>query len=277
MSPTNQFPSDKSRVVRVLEILPERFVDEFANIFLLEFGKITADHNERLDEYYNYSTELMSEFSDNSLNSSWKNLNESFYALNNFIGANFHALETISWSEYAPYPYLYLHPHLHPELRKSKVNETDWHSSKHALDAIVKDFLDKYQVFIKTAKSCLSEKNDRTNTSKKVSLKGKKITFDEDKSSIIIDGTPACDLPPYKNEFALAKYMFGQSIKSQIAWDLIAEEMDGYSSGSDRTKDERAKKRMRDTFNRLNNRVKKAIHTDDNLLTWKDHCIRRNF
>ena len=84
-----------------------------------------------------------------------------------------------------------------------------------------------------------------------------------------------CPLPIHKNEFCLCKIVFGSDneIGMPISWGVAYEEMTGDSvkgGGSDR-------KSVYDTVTRLNDRIKREFKTHDDLLTWKDSTIIRNY
>ena len=105
-----------------------------------------------------------------------------------------------------------------------------------------------------------------------ISLKGRKVSYDESKSTIFVDNK-ACPLPPAKNEDYLARAMFKRLIDEPVDWSIIYEEM----SGDEAKNSEINRKSVRDTMDRLNKRVKKIIGTNDELLTWENKTLKRKF
>lgn len=109
---------------------------------------------------------------------------------------------------------------------------------------------------------------------KKNTLKDKTIEFDEALPAILVNGKP-CALPPAKNEACLSRVMFGRRIGEFVDWSVIYNEMTGIDK--DVIGDENNKKSVRDTMSRLNKRVREIIGTDDELLSWGNKSIKRNY
>jgi hypothetical protein len=107
----------------------------------------------------------------------------------------------------------------------------------------------------------------------KISLVGKRVWFDDAKSTIFIN-TTACPLPPAKSEDYLARAMFNRPVAEPVDWSIIHQEMTGNSEVIGSKIDQKS---LRDTMGRLNERIKEVVCTDDRLLSWKNKSICRNF
>ena len=107
----------------------------------------------------------------------------------------------------------------------------------------------------------------------KISLTGTGVQFDDTKPAILV-GARACPLPPAKNEEYLARAMFSRPVGEFVDWSIIHQEMTGVAEV---VGDEKDKKAVRDTMDRLNKRVQEVIGTDDELLGWENKSIRRNY
>ncbi len=105
-----------------------------------------------------------------------------------------------------------------------------------------------------------------------VILLGKQIEYDETKSLILVAGK-SCPLPPAKNEDYLAKAMFNRPIGEFVDWSLIYSEVTG-SEVDDGIKNQ---KTIRDTMDRLNKRVQEIIGTAEELFTWQNKSLKRNY
>ena len=115
--------------------------------------------------------------------------------------------------------------------------------------------------------------------SKEFPLKGKAVEFDETGPSIIIS-SKACPLPPAKNEEYLAKVMFVRRLGEYVDWSIIYREMSGFDSGMKSDEEIGSKeneKSVRDTMDRLNKRIMDFVPTSDELFSWKNKSICRNY
>lgn len=114
-------------------------------------------------------------------------------------------------------------------------------------------------------------------TTQKINLKSVTIDYDDDKATLTI-GEKNVSLPPYKNEHYLYRAMAEHKKDEAVDWSIIWEKMAGYDTVPDKPE---AKKEdwhtVYDAMNALNNRIKETINTDDNLFTWKEKTIRRNY
>lgn len=111
---------------------------------------------------------------------------------------------------------------------------------------------------------------------KKVNLKSVSITYDDDKPSIQINKQPV-PLPPYKNEHYLCRAIFQYPAKEFIDWSIIFEAMDKVLNSTSKKDSQKDKRMVQDAMYAVNNRIKEVINTDDDLFTWKEKSIRRNY
>jgi len=110
----------------------------------------------------------------------------------------------------------------------------------------------------------------------KINLSDNNISFDDDKAKIII-GKKECQLPAYKNEHYFCRAIFQHPVDEFVDWSIIFENMDKtLNSGNkkDSTKDKRS---IQDTMYAINKRIKGVVNTDDDLFTWKDKSVKRNY
>jgi hypothetical protein len=109
-------------------------------------------------------------------------------------------------------------------------------------------------------------KNESNNS--KINLSDFEVIFNDTKPALLI-GDKECPLPPFKNEHYLCREMFKIPKNEFIDWSLISERMD---------KSENIKMRsIQDALYALNDRVKEIIGTDDNMLSWQNKSIKRNY
>ena len=128
-----------------------------------------------------------------------------------------------------------------------------------------------------TAIPQLEFKESKTKPSlKKISLKSVSITYDDDKANIQIGRQPV-KLPPYKNEHYFCRVLFQRPKEEFIDWSIIFEDMDKVLNSVDKKDSERDKRMVQDTMYAVNNRIKEVANTDEDLFTWKEKSIRRNY
>jgi hypothetical protein len=138
-----------------------------------------------------------------------------------------------------------------------------------------------YQDFLKEASKYLpdllpTKPLKETPPQNAMSLKGKEVEFDEALPAIVIDDEQY-PLPPSKNEDYFARIMFRHRIGEFVDWSLIYATMEGVDSQRVDVENEKNKKMVRDTLNRLNKRIKELAHTEEDLFSWKNKSICRNF
>ena len=98
------------------------------------------------------------------------------------------------------------------------------------------------------------------------------VAFEDDEAVIKI-GDKKCSLPPYKNEHYFARAMFNRNVNEFVDWSIIYEEM----TGGEPANESADKRTVQDTMYRVNNRIKKIIRTENDLFTWRERAIKRNF
>jgi hypothetical protein len=114
-------------------------------------------------------------------------------------------------------------------------------------------------------------------TESKGSLKDTTITFDDDLTSIVVDGK-SCKLPPHKNEHLFCRAAFEYKKGESIDWSVISEKITGKQWGE--SADEEAKKDKRtviDTMYAINKRVAEVFNTEDQLFSWSEKTVTRMF
>lgn len=112
-----------------------------------------------------------------------------------------------------------------------------------------------------------------------IKLKSQRIEFDDDKATIKI-GKQNVALPPYKNEHYFCQAVFEYKSKEPISWDIIFDKMTGHSTISGGKKPEPVREnwqKVNDTMKRINNRIKEVINTDDDLFSWSEKMVIRNY
>jgi hypothetical protein len=113
----------------------------------------------------------------------------------------------------------------------------------------------------------------------KIKLDSKKVRFDNI-SGVIIIGDQNVRLPLYKDEYDLCKDMFKKKLRLPVSWDIIYDKMTGKNLISGGKKLDAIRKnwqKVNDAMKRVNNRVRKEINTDDNLFSWNNKTVIRNF
>lgn len=111
---------------------------------------------------------------------------------------------------------------------------------------------------------------------KKIKLGEYKIKFDDAKPVIVIDGKE-CPLPPFKNEHYFCRAMFKYEIGEFIDWSQIYEDMSGILEKLDKKDTGKHKRSVQDAMYAVNKRIKEIVGTDDELFTWKNKSIKRNY
>lgn len=107
---------------------------------------------------------------------------------------------------------------------------------------------------------------------KKIRLAKVRVDFNDDEVKIIA-GKAECPLPPFKNEHFFCRSMFKHLPKEFIDWSIIYNEMENIEP-TDKIKNKRA---IQDTMYAVNNRIKDVFPTDDDLFTWKEKSVARNY
>ncbi len=120
----------------------------------------------------------------------------------------------------------------------------------------------------------LSENNDLREMKSLVSLENQKLIFTDSDARIQVNDR-ICQFPPFKNEHFFVRVFFKEGIKVNefIDWSIIYERMT-----STQPKDEKANERtVHDTMYLVNDRIRKEVGTNNDLFSWKNKSIKRNF
>jgi hypothetical protein len=105
----------------------------------------------------------------------------------------------------------------------------------------------------------------------KIQLQTLEIKYDDDKATLSISGKK-CSIPPFKNEHYFCRAMYEHAIGEPIDWSLIYEKMTGETP-----KNKEKWHSVYDTMQALNMRVKIGVNTDNDLFTWQEKTVKRNF
>jgi len=152
------------------------------------------------------------------------------------------------------------------------------------IDEIILTYANKkdYSDWIKEAKRYVIIKEQTLKEKQslhKISLKSMQIDYDDERPVIKV-GERNVALPPYKNEHYFCQAVFEYKSKEPISWDRIFDRMTGYSTVSGGKEPEPIRgnwQKVYDTMKRLNNRIKEVINTDDNLFSWREKMVIRNY
>lgn len=103
----------------------------------------------------------------------------------------------------------------------------------------------------------------------KVKLSFKKIEFNDEKSTIKVDNKE-CPITPHTRKHMVCRVMFKHGVGEPVSWDEVYDEMMGEQAG----KSERI---VQDAMYGVNNDLKRCVNTDDDLFSWKNKNIIRNY
>jgi hypothetical protein len=154
----NQSLDDKSRFVKVLKLLPEKFVDYFVCDYLYN-ASYPKEANTVLSEYAEYKKEIISEFSNSKINDAYINLNKSFDMLTKFLTEHFW-IPNDHYKMYESPPFFYLEPRIHHNFGGENKDPILWDKYKNELDEIADEFKRAYKNFIKIAKNKIEQKEE---------------------------------------------------------------------------------------------------------------------
>ena len=109
-----------------------------------------------------------------------------------------------------------------------------------------------------------------------MTLVGKAVSYDKRMYAIIVDGV-SLPLAVGRHESTLAESIFVRKIGEPVDWTTLYEEMTGVDPfGLGKTERGKCLVMLRDTKNRLNERVCEFFHTPDKLLAQKEQTFLRN-
>ncbi len=154
----NQYLDDKSRLVKVLRLLSEKFVDDLVCYYLYN-AMYPQEINTILSEYAEHKKEILSEFSNPKIDAAYINLNKSFDVLTKFLTEHFWT-PNVHYKMYKNPHFLYLEPRIHHNFGGENKDPMLWDKYKSELDKIANEFEKSYKDFIKTAKSELEPKEE---------------------------------------------------------------------------------------------------------------------
>lgn len=123
------------------------------------------------------------------------------------------------------------------------------------------------------------KESEQKQSFRKISLKSVQISYDDDEPVIKI-GKQNVALPPYKNEHYFCQAVFEYKLKEPVSWDIIFDKMTGHSTVSGGRKPEPIREnwqKVNDTMKRINNRIKQVVNTDDDLFSWSEKMVIRNY
>lgn len=138
--------------------------------------------------------------------------------------------------------------------------------------------LPKFNEVYKEFKKKVEKLQPRESSATKTSLKSQEIKFDDDKSLIQV-GKQNIPIPPYKNEHYFCRAIFEHAINEPVDWSIIYEKMTGFHEAyyGKPQKTEENWRIVYDTMRAINQRVKDVLNTNDDLFTWQEKTIKRNY
>lgn len=154
----DQHLDDRSRFAKVLNLLPEEFIDNFIRYYL-DNAYYPKEINEILSEYIAYKQSLLSEFSNSKINESYAQLNKSFDILTKFLFEYFWT-PADQYKMYKNPPFFYLKPDIHHNFGGENKNPILWDKYKRNLDKIANEFRTAYNDFIKVVKTEVEQKEE---------------------------------------------------------------------------------------------------------------------
>lgn len=137
-------------------------------------------------------------------------------------------------------------------------------------DSISKGFIELKlrQDFLKESKKEKAKNN----------LKSAEIRY-VDNEAVLEIGSQRCQIPPYKNEHYFCRAMYEHGVNEPIDWSTIYEKITGYYKDfyGEPSKTRENWRVVYDAMEALNNRIKKCMATNDDLFTWQEKTIKRNY
>ena len=123
----------------------------------------------------------------------------------------------------------------------------------------------------KVFKEIEDKSNDELRMKNKVFLHQKEIIFNDNLAQIIIGGE-FYSMPPFKNNYYVCRIMFSRPVHEPVCWDEVYDVMQ-----KDNSMDKSNWRKVYDAVNSVNNKIKELFNTDDNLFSWNNKCVIRNF
>lgn len=238
--------NDKVRFETILKLLPETKAERIYNE--VNKGQLPRALKRTINNYLIYTDKVESEFSGNKINETFIKLNGACTTLYKFLMVdffpdNFRATMLV----------------LQPEWKYSdKYKEYTIKLKK--LQKLATAFFKLYREFLRTTFKQLN---------KNVELVIPRYSSFDIASGIIKLDEQEVQLPPFKNEYCLAKYMFDSKAKNPIDWSFIYEEMTGNPVSSNH----KNKRTVYDASESINSRLKKIGYKP--IFDWKEKTILR--
>jgi hypothetical protein len=146
--------------------------------------------------------------------------------------------------------------------------------------ALPKDFDERCPKILQKFRKLLStviSKEGKKEEKEKVSLRSMPISYDVERCVIKI-GHLEVKLPPGRYESDFCKTMFKYKPNKPISWDIIWDGIMGSSLTGEKPEPTRENWQMvYDTMRRINKRIKQTLNVDENLFSWKEKQVIRNF
>jgi hypothetical protein len=117
------------------------------------------------------------------------------------------------------------------------------------------------------------EAKDASGEKEIIILSNQAISFNDEKAELKV-GVSICAMPPFQNEHFFCRSMFKYNVDEPVDWSAVYQEMTG---SPETIGDNKNKRTVQDTMYAINNRIKADLNTEDNLFTWKNKSIKRNF
>jgi hypothetical protein len=149
MSPNNPI-EDETRLLKVLEFLPESLVDDFVSSYLYN-ARFPTQFTNILSEYSAYKQTIMSRFSNRKTNRYYNKFNQVFDNLHTFLLEHYWIPDD-HYEMYDNPPFLYLNPDIHHNFGGENTNSMLWDKYKRESDKIADEFEKSYDDFVRVAK-----------------------------------------------------------------------------------------------------------------------------
>lgn len=158
--------TDRERFERVINLLPERFVDDFVRGDLWN-GYYPRETNPILDEYNQTKEDLLNQFANTRISEAYTEFNTTFANLHRFLVEHFY-IPNSHYGMYDPPPFYYLEPQYHHNFymseggRGAELEDDErsriWSEFKASLEELTRDFHEAYKNFLAVARKQLEVK-----------------------------------------------------------------------------------------------------------------------
>ncbi|MBY0473237.1 hypothetical protein K2Q00_03080 [Patescibacteria group bacterium] len=141
-------------------------------------------------------------------------------------------------------------------------------------DEVKQDLQKLFPVFEKAHADLV--RSMRNSPATQISLSAMSIKFNDSEAAIYF-GDKVCKLPPFKNEHYLCKFMFSQPAAQPIDWSEVSRGITGTDPLVSRMATKKLQRTVKDAVYAVNHRVHEDINSSEDLFTWKELTITRNF